>query len=52
MMLLKEPPTISVIRAAYLWNTHHNSDIAKSLGIKEPQALKLLDEARQRGMLT
>lgn len=52
MMLLKEPAMPAVIHAAALWLTRHNSDeIARALNITEPQALKLIDEARQRGMI-
>lgn len=52
MMLLKEPARPCVTQAGALWNRFHNSDeIARALNITEPQALKLIDEARQRGMI-
>jgi DNA-binding transcriptional regulator LsrR (DeoR family) len=53
MMLLKEPPSPNVIRVAHLWQSNLNTwDISKRLHIPEPEVVRLLDEAKQRGLVT
>lgn len=45
-------PDRRVVNAATLWREHRNSwDIARALHVTEPQALRLLDQARKAGLL-
>lgn len=51
-MMYDEIPSPKVTHAANLWNTAHNShDIARALKVKEPESLRLIEEARWRGLV-
>lgn len=51
-MMYDEQPSLKVVHAATMWNERRNSfDIAKALKITEPQALRLLEEARYHKLI-